>query len=111
MGRCIAITGAGSGLGRSLARRLAHDGDIRVAQPATAHFDEKLAGTWGRLGHILKLRRLLRLEQTIGNHALISLTVSEVPFSLTPTLVCASSLELNAIEGPDLPRTNCFETT
>jgi meso-butanediol dehydrogenase / (S,S)-butanediol dehydrogenase / diacetyl reductase len=30
MGRCIAITGAGSGLGRSLARRLAHDGDTIV---------------------------------------------------------------------------------
>jgi meso-butanediol dehydrogenase / (S,S)-butanediol dehydrogenase / diacetyl reductase len=30
MGRCIAITGAGSGLGRSLARRLAHEGDTIV---------------------------------------------------------------------------------
>jgi hypothetical protein len=60
---------------------LAHDGDIRVTQPATAHLNEKLAGAWGGLDHILKLRRLLRLEQTIGNHALISSTVSEVPFS------------------------------
>jgi meso-butanediol dehydrogenase/(S,S)-butanediol dehydrogenase/diacetyl reductase len=30
MARCIAITGAGSGLGRSLARRLARDGDTIV---------------------------------------------------------------------------------
>jgi meso-butanediol dehydrogenase / (S,S)-butanediol dehydrogenase / diacetyl reductase len=30
MGRCIAITGAGSGLGRSLARRLGSDGDTIV---------------------------------------------------------------------------------
>ena len=30
MGRCIVITGAGSGLGRSLARRLAQDGDTVV---------------------------------------------------------------------------------
>ena len=30
MGRCIAITGAGSGLGRSLARRLAQEGDTIV---------------------------------------------------------------------------------
>lgn len=30
MARCIVITGAGAGLGRSLARRLAHDGDTIV---------------------------------------------------------------------------------
>jgi meso-butanediol dehydrogenase/(S,S)-butanediol dehydrogenase/diacetyl reductase len=47
MGRCIAITGAGSGLGRALARRLAQDGDTIVLLGRTRARLEAVAAELG----------------------------------------------------------------
>jgi meso-butanediol dehydrogenase / (S,S)-butanediol dehydrogenase / diacetyl reductase len=47
MGRCIAITGAGSGLGRSLARRLAREGDTIVLLGRTSAALDAVAAELG----------------------------------------------------------------
>ena len=47
MARCIVITGAGSGLGRSLARRLARDGDTIVVLGRTPARFDTVVGEFG----------------------------------------------------------------
>src|ERR1700677_4901694 len=54
----------------------AHYGYVRVTQATAAHLDKQLASAGRWFGHVLKLRRLLRLEQTISEHLFTSSNAS-----------------------------------
>jgi len=54
---------------KPLCSRTLHQADVGVAQAASAHLDQELARTGLGFGHVLKCRRLLRLEQPVRNHS------------------------------------------
>ena len=50
----------------------AHDGNVCMAKSAAAYLDQKLSRLRRWLRHVLKAWRLLRLEQAIRDHLIVS---------------------------------------